>query len=452
MRARWHILVVDDEETMTESLAAWLREDGYSVDVASSGREAVEKARTRDYAIYFVDLKMPGGLDGIETMMELRRLHPEASVIVITAYATVDTAITAMKEGAQEYIVKPCHPQEISLLVERIIRVKNLERENAILRRKLTRQYRFHDLVSKNARMAAVFELAREVASQRSTVLVQGESGTGKELVARAIHYSGDRGTGPFVPVSCAALAETLLESELFGHERGAFTGATSQRKGKFEIAHGGTLFLDEIGEISAKVQVDLLRVLQELRFFRVGGTEEVEVDVRVIAATNRDLALEVREGRFRDDLFYRLNVIDIRIPPLRERREDVPLLAQEFLDRLSHELGREVTGISDEALRVLMDHDWPGNVRELENAVERALVTCKSGVLAAEDLAFLQAGAPAGDLRLPAGLTLQDLERQYVAVTLQRTQGNVKAAADALGIDRSTLYEKIKKYGIARP
>ena len=452
MRARWHILVVDDEETMTESLAAWLREDGYSVDVASSGREAVEKARARDYAIYFVDLKMPGGLDGIETMMELRRLHPEASVIVITAYATVDTAITAMKEGAQEYIVKPCHPQEISLLVERIIRVKNLERENAILRRKLTRQYRFHDLVSKNARMAAVFELAREVASQRSTVLIQGESGTGKELVARAIHYSGDRGTGPFVPVSCAALAETLLESELFGHERGAFTGATSQRKGKFEIAHGGTLFLDEIGEISAKVQVDLLRVLQERRFFRVGGTEEVEVDVRVIAATNRDLALEVREGRFRDDLFYRLNVIDIRIPPLRERREDVPLLAQEFIDRLSHELGREVTGISDEALRVLMDHDWPGNVRELENAIERALVSCKSGVLAAEDLAFLQAAAPADGLRLPAGLSLQDLERQYIGVTLQRTQGNVKAAADALGIDRSTLYEKIKKYGIARP
>jgi DNA-binding NtrC family response regulator len=452
MRSRWHILVVDDEETMTESLAAWLREDGYSVDVASSGREAVEKARAREYAIYFVDLKMPGGLDGIETMMEIRKLQPLASVIVITAYATVDTAITAMKEGAQEYIVKPCHPQEISLLVERIIRVKNLERENAILRRKLNRQYRFHDLVSKNARMAAVFELAREVASQRSTVLIQGESGTGKELVARAIHYSGDRGAGPFVAVSCAALAETLLESELFGHERGAFTGATSQRKGKFEIAHGGTIFLDEIGEISAKVQVDLLRVLQERRFFRVGGSDEVEVDVRVVAATNRDLAREVREGRFRDDLFYRLNVIDIRIPPLRDRREDVPLLAQEFLDRLSHELGREVTGISDEALRMLMDHDWPGNVRELENAIERALVTCKSGVLAAEDLAFLRADAPATDgLKLPAGLSLQDLERQYISVTLQRTQGNVKAAADALGIDRSTLYEKIKKYEIPR-
>jgi DNA-binding NtrC family response regulator len=358
-----------------------------------------------------------------------------------------------MKEGAQEYVVKPCHPQEISLLVERIIRVKNLERENAILRRKLSRQYRFHDLVSKNARMAEIFELVKDVASQRSTVLVQGESGTGKELVARAIHFSGDRGDRPFVAVSCAALAETLLESELFGHEKGSFTGAVAQKKGKFELAEGGTLFLDEIGDISPKLQVDLLRVLQERRFFRVGGTEEISVDVRVIAATHRDLAADVREGRFRDDLFYRLNVINIRIPPLRERREDVPLLAQEFLDRLAHELGREVSGISEEALRVLMDHDWPGNVRELENAVERALVTCKAGVLGAEDFAFLARPAvpAAAGLPLPAGLTLQDLEREYIKATLLRTQGNVKAAAEALGIDRSTLYEKVKRYDIPR-
>jgi DNA-binding NtrC family response regulator len=453
MRARWHILVVDDEEAMTESLAAWLREDGYTVDTASSGREAIEKARGREYAIYFVDLKMPGGLDGIETMMEIRKLQKDASVIVITAYATVDTAIAAMKEGAQEYVVKPCHPQEISLLVERIIRVKNLERENAILRRKLTRQYRFHDLVSKNPRMAEIFELVREVASQRSTVLVQGESGTGKELVARAIHFSGDRGGEPFVAVSCAALAETLLESELFGHEKGSFTGAVAQRKGKFELADGGTLFLDEIGDISPKLQVDLLRVLQERRFFRVGGNTEIAVDVRVIAATHRDLAADVREGRFRDDLYYRLNVINIRIPPLRERIEDVPLLSQEFLDRLAHELGREVSGISEEALRVLMDHDWPGNVRELENAVERALVTCKSGILGALDFAFLSrpAGAPGSGLSLPPGLTLQEMEKQYVAATLARLQGNVKAAAEALGIDRSTLYEKIKRYEIPR-
>ena len=240
MRSRWHILVVDDEEAMTESLAAWLREDGYTVDTASSGREAIEKARAREYAIYFVDLKMPGGLDGIETMMEIRKLQKEASVIIITAYATVDTAIAAMKEGAQEYVVKPCHPQEISLLVERIIRVKNLQRENAILRRKLSRQYRFHDLVSKSPRMAEIFELVREVASQRSTVLVQGESGTGKELVARAIHFSGDRGERPFVAVSCAALAETLLESELFGHEKGSFTGAVGPEEGQVRAGRRG--------------------------------------------------------------------------------------------------------------------------------------------------------------------------------------------------------------------
>jgi DNA-binding NtrC family response regulator len=451
MRTRWHILVVDDEEAMTESLSAWLREDGYTVHTASSGSEALDKARQREYAIYFVDLKMPGGLDGIETMMELRRLQPAASIIVITAYATVDTAITAMKEGAQEYIVKPCHPQEISLLVERIIRVKNLERENVILRRKLTRQYRFHDLISKNPRMTAIFELVREIASQRSTVLIQGESGTGKELIARAIHFSSERAPRPFVAVSCGALAETLLESELFGHEKGAFTSAAARHKGKFEQADGGTLFLDEIGDISSKLQVDLLRVLQERRFFRVGGSAEVAVDVRVIAATRRDLAAEVREGRFRDDLYYRLHVINIQLPPLRDRREDVPLLAGEFVERLAHELRRDVVTISDDALRVLLDHDWPGNVRELENAVERALVTCKTRVLTAEDFSFLSSLARPAGLGLPPGLTLQDLEREYIALTLARTQGNVKEAAAALGIDRSTLYEKLKRYNIPR-
>src|SRR5664280_1767928 len=248
MKTHWQILVVDDEEVMCESLAAWLREDGYVVDTASSGRAAVDKARERDYAIYFVDLKMPGGMDGIGTMMQIRRLHPEASIIIITAYATVDTAITAMKEGALEYIVKPCNPEEISLLVNRTIKVKNLQRENSILRKKLSRQYLFQDVSSKNARMREILDLATEVASLRSTVLIQGESGTGKELVARAIHFSGDRAGKPFVAVSCAALAESLLESEMFGHERGSFTGATERKRGRFEQAEGGTVFLDEIG------------------------------------------------------------------------------------------------------------------------------------------------------------------------------------------------------------
>jgi DNA-binding NtrC family response regulator len=447
----WQILVVDDEEVMCESLAAWLREDGYQVDTASSGREAVEKATARDYAIYFVDLKMPGGMDGIETMMQIRRLHTEASIIIITAYATVDTAIAAMKEGAQEYIVKPCNPEEISLLVSRILKVKRLQRENTILRKKLARQYSFHDIVSKNARMHDVMTLAAEIASLRSTVLIQGESGTGKEMVARAIHHSGDRASKPFVAVSCAALAETLLESELFGHEKGSFTGANQQKRGKFEMADGGTIFLDEIGDISSKLQCDLLRVLQERCFYRVGGSEEVRVDARVIAATHVNLQQAVAEGRFRDDLFYRLNVIEIRIPPLRDRREDVPLLARHFLERLSHELGKNISDFSEGALKLLMDHNWPGNVRELENAVERAMVTCRSRILSEEDFAFLAQNGAVKPWSIPAGMTLQEMEKQLIAATLQRTDGNIKEAASILGIDRSTIYEKIKRYEIPR-
>jgi DNA-binding NtrC family response regulator len=451
MKTHWQILVVDDEEVMCESLAAWLREDGYLVDTASSGREAVEKAAARDYAIYFVDLKMPGGMDGIETMMQIRRQHPDASIIIITAYATVDTAITAMKEGAQEYIVKPCNPEEISLLVSRIVKVKNLQRENTILRKKLSRQYRFQDIVSKNARMHDILKLAQEVASLRSTVLIQGESGTGKELIARAIHNSSDRAQKPFVAVSCAALAETLLESELFGHEKGAFTGAGERKVGKFEMADSGTIFLDEIGDISPKLQVDLLRVLQERCFYRVGGQEEVRVDVRVIAATHVNLQQAVADGKFRDDLFYRLNVIEVRVPPLRERREDIPLLARHFLERLAHELGKDVEDISEGGLRALMDYHWPGNVRELENAIERAMVTCRSRVLQEEDFAFLNHNGAPKAWMVPPGMTLQEMEKMAIVATLQRTSGNIKESASLLGIDRSTLYEKIKKYEIPR-
>ncbi len=452
MKSHWQILVVDDEEVMCESLAAWLREDGYVVDTAPSGHAALEKARVRDYAIYFVDLKMPGGMDGIETMMQIRRLHPEASIIIITAYATVDTAITAMKEGAQEYIVKPCNPEEISLLVNRIIKVKNLQRENAILRKKLSRQYSTHDVISKNARMRQILDLSTEVSSLRSTVLIQGESGTGKEMVARAIHYSGDRAPKPFVAVSCAALAETLLESELFGHEKGSFTGANSQKRGKFEMADGGTIFLDEAGDISPKLQGDLLRVLQERCFYRVGGSEEVRVDVRVIAATHVNLQQAVADGKFREDLFYRLNVIEIRLPPLRERREDIPMLASHFLERLAHELGKDVREISEGALKLLMDYNWPGNVRELENAIERAVVTCRADTLGEEHFTFLaHNGQPPKVWAPPAGMSLGEVEKLTIAATLQRTGGNIKESSAILGIDRSTMYEKIKKYEIPR-
>ena len=451
MKANWQILVVDDEEVMRESMAAWLREDGYEVDVASSGREAIEKARQTDYAIYFVDLKMPGGIDGIETLMEIRRMRVDASIIIITAYATVDTAIVAMKEGAQEYIVKPCNPEEISLLVSRIIKVKNLQRENRILRQKLTRQYQFHDIVSKSQKMREILDLAGEVSSLRSTVLIRGESGTGKELVARAIHYSGERATKPFVAVSCAALAETLLESELFGYEKGSFTGAAERKKGKFELAAGGTIFLDEIGDIGPKLQADLLRVLQEKSFYRVGGSEEVRVDVRVVAATHKDLKQAVEEGNFREDLYYRLNVIEIRLPPLRERREDVPLLAAHFVDRLSHEIGKDVRQISDSAMRILMDHDWPGNVRELENAIERAIVSTRTTTLAEDDFVFLTNGGGARSVRVPDNMPIEEMEKLMIEATLRRTGGNVKEAAVSLGIDRSTLYEKLKRFGVER-
>ena len=452
MKKHWEILVVDDDEIACESLAAWLREDGYPTDMAFSGHEAIDKAKEKDYALYFMDLKMPGGLDGIETMMKIRNLYPDASVIIITAHATVDTAITALKEGAQEYIVKPCNPEEISLLVDRIIKVKNLQRQNILLRKKLTRQYRFHDILSKNPKMYDIFQLIRDIASLKSTVLIQGESGTGKELVARAIHYSGDRAKKPFISVSCAALAETLLESELFGYEKGAFTGANSQKKGKFELADGGTIFLDEIGDISPKLQMDLLRVIQEKMFYRVGGSQELKVDVRIIAATNKDLLKAVNAGQFREELFYRLNVINIQIPPLCERREDIPLLARHFIEQLAHELEKNVTDITENAMRMLIDYNWPGNVRELENTIERALVTCKTNVLSEEDFTFLSKTRERKESwSVPTDQSLQNVEKLVIEATLRRLDGNMKETAIVLGIDRSTLYEKIKKYNIPR-
>ena len=453
MNSTWKILVVDDEVAMRESLAAWLREDGYVVDTAASGREAVEMARGAPYDIYFLDLKMPPGISGIETMIEIRKLQPEATVVIITAYATVDTAINALKEGAQEYMVKPCNPEEISLFVKRTIEVKNLQRENLYLRQRLTRHYTFQDIISKNPAMLAIFDLIKEVASQRSTVLIQGASGTGKELVARALHEAGGRAGRPFMGVSCAALAETLLESELFGHEKGSFTGAVARKRGKFESAGAGTIFLDEIGDISPKLQMDLLRVLQERRFFRLGGTEEIPMEARVIAATNRNLQEAVEKGDFREDLFYRLNVINIRLPSLAERREDIPLLVNHFIQRLALEAGKPVREISKAALKLLLDHDWPGNVRELENAVERAIVTARAETLEAADFDFL-ALAPRGNgtrWQVPDGLSLAEIEKQAVEAVLDRTGGNIKQAAEILGVDRSTLYAMVRRHNIPR-
>ncbi|MBI2217289.1 MAG: sigma-54-dependent Fis family transcriptional regulator [Candidatus Rokubacteria bacterium] len=443
------VLVVDDEEIVRESLLGWLEKDGYTVETAPDGRTALARLEAEPWSIVLVDLKMPG-MDGMQVLEESRKLRPESVVVIMTAYATVDTAVTAMKKGAYDYLVKPFDPEELSLLILKIVAQQALVQENLLLRKVLKREYRFHDFVSKSAGMQAVFVLARAAARTSSTILIQGESGTGKELLARAIHTESPRSHGPFVAVSCAALAESLLESELFGHERGAFTGAVARRKGKLETAHGGTLFLDEIGDVGAKLQLDLLRVLEERTFDRLGGTEPVQVDVRVIAATNRDLRKAVEEGRFREDLYYRLNVIPVTLPPLRERREDIPLLVDHLLEQLAVEMGKTVQGVSADAMAVLIASPWPGNVRELRNVLERAIVIAPGSILRPADLGLpLPSAGDTGGGDEP--VSLEDVERRHIAHVLRRTGGNVSQAARLLGIDRVTLYNKMRKYQLRK-
>ena len=446
---RTRILVVDDEEIVRESLCGWLEKDGYTVAAAADGPSALERVGRERWSILLLDLKMPG-MDGLQVLERVKEVQPEAAVVLMTAYATVDTAVTAMKMGADDYLVKPFDPQELSLLIRRIVDRQSLVRENVILRHAVKKDYRFRDLLTRSPAMEAVFGLARAAARSPSTVLLLGESGTGKELLARAIHAESPRRGGPFVPVSCAALTETLLESELFGYEKGAFTGAAARRAGKFEAADRGTLFLDEIGDISPKLQMDLLRVLEDRCFVRVGGNAPIQVDVRIVAATNRDLARAVREGSFRDDLYYRLNVVAVTLPPLRERREDIPLLVEHFLERLDAEMGRRVDGVSAEALALLMAHPWPGNVRELRNVLERAMVVATGPVLQARDLGLPAPPAGSGSPG-EALLSLDDVVGRHVAAVLRGTRGNVSEAARVLGIDRVTLYHKLKKYGIRR-
>ncbi len=445
---RTRILVVDDEEIVRESLGGWLEKDGYTVVVAPDGPSAIARLEAERWSILVVDLKMPG-MDGLQVLEEAKRLQPELAVVIMTAYATVDTAVAAMKGGAYDYLVKPFDPEELSIMMQKIVSQQLLVRENTVLRQALKQEYRFRDLLSKSPAMQSVFELAKTAARSSSTILVLGESGSGKEVLARAIHAESPRAEGPFVPVSCAALTETLLESELFGHEKGSFTGATARRKGKFEAADGGTLFLDEVGDIGPKLQLDLLRVLEERKFHRVGGNETIGVDVRIIAATNRDLRKAAVEGKFREDLFYRLNVIPVLIPPLRARREDVPLLVEHFVERLGIEMKRRIDGVSPDAMTALMAHDWPGNVRELRNVLERGAVVATGPVIQLADL-----GLPSkADVAPRPGTlaSLEEVEKRHVAAVLAHTGGNVSQSARILGIDRVTLYNKMRKYGIRR-
>jgi two-component system response regulator AtoC len=438
------ILVVDDETIVRESLSDWLKDVGYQVFTAENGHKALEMIEKEMPGIMIADLVMPG-MDGIELMKKAKALQPKIEVIIITAYASIPTAITAMKEGAYDYIEKPFCPERAEFLVEKLAEHQELVEENLYLRQKLEDRYRFENIIAKSSKMQRVIEVIKVVAKSNATVLITGESGTGKELVARAIHAQSHRRTKPFVAVSCAALPESLLESELFGHEKGAFTGAHAQKKGKFEFANGGTLFLDEVGEMSANIQVHLLRVLEEKEFTRVGGNEPIKVDVRVLSATNKNLRKALEKQEFREDLYYRLNVVNIELPPLRERREDVPLLAEHFLHKFAMENEKEITGFSPEVMELVLDYDWPGNVRELENAIERAVILAQDSLITVADL-------PQENLSPAYSTTprknLKEVEKGHILNILRETSENYSEAARILGISRMTLYNKAKEYG----
>ncbi|MEW6187953.1 MAG: sigma-54 dependent transcriptional regulator [Thermodesulfobacteriota bacterium] len=445
MKSATHILVVDDEETICEALMAWFIKDGYRVETALSGPQALGLLEKKNFDICLVDVKMPG-MDGIELLSRIKEKQPEAAVIMMTAHGSIQTAVEAMKRGAGDYLCKPFDPDTLSLLMERVMIHKGLEKENLALKERLQEQQEEGPdvLIVQSEAMRKVFSLVEEVASSSTPILITGETGVGKDLVARAIHSKSPRAFGPFVAVNCGALTESLLESELFGHERGAFTGAVKTRRGRLEMADNGTLFLDEIGEISPKMQVGLLRVLEEKRFLRVGGSSPLSSDFRLITATHRDLLPLLKEHQFREDFYYRINVISIPIPPLRERPEDIPVLADHFLKRFVEETGRHLEGFSRKALEHLMSYSWPGNVRELKNVIERAVVIARGRIIGAEELRFLDPGKPPSSF---GSLTLEDLERTHIQAVLASCDGKVSAAAKKLGIDRSTLARKMKRY-----
>jgi len=444
--AEYSILIVDDEPIVRDSLGKWFTEEGYRVQCAEDGRHTLDLLTKGSFDLIFLDIKMPG-MSGLELQRKIRSFNPDATIVIITAFASVDTAVEALKDGAHDYITKPIDPDYLSHLVAKLVRQKQLATENTELKERLASLSGFSELIGESESMQKIQELIATVAPTDTTVLIRGESGTGKELIARAIHSSSPRRYHAIVPINCGGLSETLLESELFGHERGAFTGAQFRRKGHLEMADGGTVFLDEIGNVSAKIQMDLLRVIESREFFRVGGNTPVKSDFRLISATNRDLEAAVASGDFREDLYYRLNVFTINVPPLRERGDDVVLLAKFFLSKYATSMNRAFTSFSDDAIMLLREHRWPGNVRELENAIERAVVVGKPPKVTAADLPIREM-VTNGD---SASLSMEAVEAAHVARVLKITGGNVMKAARILNIDRVTLYNKIKKYNLPR-
>ncbi len=435
------LLIVDDELIVRDSLSKWFREEGYEVTAAESAQDALAKMAQQHFDLALVDIKMPG-TDGVELQRRMREIDSEMVVIIMTGYASVETAVTALKNGAYDYVSKPFDPEDIAHTLRNALAHREAVRDNVKLRETLATVGGPKELVGKSPAMLRVLEAIETVGPTEATVLITGESGTGKELCARAVHAASSRRFNPFVVIHCGALTETLLESELFGHEKGAFTGAQYRKKGSFEVAEGGTVFLDEIGDISLKTQTDLLRVLQEREITRVGSTRPIHVDFRCIAATNRNLEALIEEGKFRPDLFYRLNVFQIHMPALRERKGDIPLLVDVFVRKFSAAMNKRITRVAPEAMELLDNCPWPGNVRELENAVERAMVVAQEPELREQDFS-LKPGAPE-----PGPRTLEDAEREHILRVLDECEGNQTAAASVLDIDRVTLHNKLKKYG----
>lgn len=445
------LLVVDDDPASCEAVAEGLRADGFDVTTACGGNEALARVRERVFDIVLSDVRMRD-LDGLTLLRTLRRDTPDACVILMTAFANVEAALTAIREGAYDYVSKPLRLDELLLTVRRALAQLHLARENRRFRETLADRYTLTNIIGVSPAMIEVFKLVARVAPTRATVLITGESGTGKEVVARALHFNSPRAAAPFVTIHCAGLAETLLESELFGHVRGAFTGAVSARRGLFESGHGGTVFLDEIADINPSTQAKLLRVVEQQEVKPVGATDPVRIDARLIAATNKDLAAEVRTGRFREDLLYRLNVVHVELPPLRQRREDIPALATHFLRRYAQESGKTITGIAPETMLLLEAYAWPGNVRELENVIERAVAMSSHAVLLSLDLPSHVAAsstAPVAEESAPLP-SLDELTRRHLVRVLAATGGNKKRTAEILGVDRRTLYRMLERYAMS--
>jgi DNA-binding NtrC family response regulator len=453
MSTKGRVVVIDDEVNAAAALETLLREDGYQVASAHDARAGLQLLEKEEPDVVLTDLRMPG-MDGIELLAKIKELRPQTMVILMTAYGTVKTAVRAMKLGAEDYLGKPIDVEELEVVLQKAIEKKALLEETRDLRERLQHKYRFDNLVGESPEMLSAFKAIRQVAPSNASVLLLGESGTGKELFAQALHQNSPRRLKPFVRVACAALPETLLESELFGHEKGSFTGAIAARAGRFEAADGGTLFLDEVGDISPTVQVKLLRFLEEREFERVGGNKTYKVDVRIVAATHRDLKKKLEDGSFREDLYYRLNVIEINIHPLRSRPGDVPILAQHFLHKYAEANGKEMEGLSDEVMALLLAHSWPGNVRELENAMERAVVLATTRTLA--PLHFPTLRKVVADLSLPPdaatgvripGSTLAQLEREAILRTVESVEGSTSRAAAILDISPRKIQYKLKEY-----